>query len=346
MKQKLALACTLIHTPELLVLDEPTTGVDPVSRRDFWRILARLQREGLTLLLTTPYLDEAERCQRVALMDRGRILSSAPPTRCARKRAGAVVEILAEPEREAAEILGRAARGRPRSSPSASACTRPSRVSRTGDAAGAVGRIREALARRGIVVEPRAGHSPDSRGRVHRPHACRRGGRHARRSTDDARVHAPPSSWSCAPRPWPPRRSAAVTRLTLAEALGSRARPLGAPRRARRALETAAAAGLKEAKAGRLPQIDVAAGYALLSNVPELSVFVPGPPPSRQTVFPNIPNTYRAHAGLTQCPLHRRPRRRAEWRPPTHQRRPRRRATWRRPCRTSSSRPRRPTGPW
>ena len=69
MKQKLALACTLIHTPELLVLDEPTTGVDPVSRRDFWKLLARLQREGLTILLTTPYLDEAERCGRVALMD-------------------------------------------------------------------------------------------------------------------------------------------------------------------------------------------------------------------------------------------------------------------------------------
>ena len=79
MKQKLALACTLIHTPELLVLDEPTTGVDPVSRRDFWRILARLQREGLTLLLTTPYLDEAERCQRVALMDHGRILDVDTP---------------------------------------------------------------------------------------------------------------------------------------------------------------------------------------------------------------------------------------------------------------------------
>ncbi|HSS77293.1 MAG TPA: ABC transporter ATP-binding protein, partial [Thermoanaerobaculia bacterium] len=62
MKQKLALACTLIHTPELLVLDEPTTGVDPVSRRDFWKILAHLQRDGLTLLTTTPYLDEAERC--------------------------------------------------------------------------------------------------------------------------------------------------------------------------------------------------------------------------------------------------------------------------------------------
>ncbi len=89
MKQKLALACTLIHTPELLVLDEPTTGVDPVSRRDFWRILARLQREGLTLLLTTPYLDEAERCQRVALMDHGRHPEPEHAGRPARRGAGA-----------------------------------------------------------------------------------------------------------------------------------------------------------------------------------------------------------------------------------------------------------------
>lgn len=79
MKQKLALVCTLIHTPELLVLDEPTTGVDPVSRRDFWKLLARLQRDGLTIVMTTPYLDEAERCQRVALMDRGRLLALAAP---------------------------------------------------------------------------------------------------------------------------------------------------------------------------------------------------------------------------------------------------------------------------
>ena len=79
MKQKLALVCTLIHTPELLVLDEPTTGVDPVSRRDFWKLLARLQRDGLTIVMTTPYLDEAERCQRVALMDRGRLLALDAP---------------------------------------------------------------------------------------------------------------------------------------------------------------------------------------------------------------------------------------------------------------------------
>ena len=89
MKQKLALVCTLVHTPELLVLDEPTTGVDPVSRRDFWKLLARLQREGLTILLTTPYLDEAERCTRVALIDHGRLLTVERPRRAARGRAGA-----------------------------------------------------------------------------------------------------------------------------------------------------------------------------------------------------------------------------------------------------------------
>ena len=108
MKQKLALACTLVHTPELLVLDEPTTGVDPVSRRDFWRLLARLQKDGLTILLTTPYLDEAERCARVALMDRGRLLVVAPPD-ALRHSAGAALEVLARPYREAARWL----RGRP-----------------------------------------------------------------------------------------------------------------------------------------------------------------------------------------------------------------------------------------
>ena len=105
MKQKLALACTLVHTPELLILDEPTTGVDPVSRRDFWRILARLQKEGLTLLLTTPYLDEAERCQRVALMDHGRILTVETPGALREEAPGALVEVIAHPKRKAAEWL-------------------------------------------------------------------------------------------------------------------------------------------------------------------------------------------------------------------------------------------------
>ncbi len=109
MKQKLALACTLIHTPELLVLDEPTTGVDPVSRRDFWKLLARLQREGLTILLTTPYLDEAERCGRVALLDRGRLLTVDTPEALCSQVAGSFLELVARPRRRAVEVLrGRA----------------------------------------------------------------------------------------------------------------------------------------------------------------------------------------------------------------------------------------------
>jgi ABC-2 type transport system ATP-binding protein len=108
MKQKLALACTLIHTPELLVMDEPTTGVDPVSRRDFWRILTQLQRDGLTIVLTTPYIDEAERCQRVALMDHGRLLVVSTPEALRAAGQGArqiLVEIIATPKQRAETAL-------------------------------------------------------------------------------------------------------------------------------------------------------------------------------------------------------------------------------------------------
>ncbi len=105
MKQKLALACTLIHTPELLVLDEPTTGVDPVSRREFWKILGQLRREGLTLLVTTPYLDEAERCQRVALLNQGRLLAVDEPDRIRRGARLAIVELVAAPKARALEAL-------------------------------------------------------------------------------------------------------------------------------------------------------------------------------------------------------------------------------------------------
>src|SRR5437870_2840222 len=72
MKQKLALAATLIHKPKIIFLDEPTTGVDPVSRRDFWKILSALLEQGITIVMSTPYLDEAERCTRIALMNHGK----------------------------------------------------------------------------------------------------------------------------------------------------------------------------------------------------------------------------------------------------------------------------------
>ncbi len=79
MKQKLGLACVLVHHPRLLVLDEPTNGVDPVSRREFWGILADMRREGMTVLVATAYLDEGERCDRVLVLHNGRLLADAAP---------------------------------------------------------------------------------------------------------------------------------------------------------------------------------------------------------------------------------------------------------------------------
>lgn len=79
MKQKLALSCALIHKPQVLFLDEPTTGVDPVSRKEFWEMLKRLQKRGITILVSTPYMDEAELCDRVALIHQGKILKIGTP---------------------------------------------------------------------------------------------------------------------------------------------------------------------------------------------------------------------------------------------------------------------------
>ena len=79
MKQKLALMCTLLHRPRILFLDEPTNGVDPVSRRDFWAILYQLLKDGITIFMTTAYLDEAERCNRVGLMHKGKLIRCATP---------------------------------------------------------------------------------------------------------------------------------------------------------------------------------------------------------------------------------------------------------------------------
>jgi ABC-2 type transport system ATP-binding protein len=105
MKQKLALACTLIHSPDLILLDEPTTGVDPVSRRDFWTILSSLVHEGITIIMSTPYLDEAERCTRVALMDHGRVLAVDTPRAMRSMLHGQVCEIVCSPSRTAYRIV-------------------------------------------------------------------------------------------------------------------------------------------------------------------------------------------------------------------------------------------------
>jgi ABC-2 type transport system ATP-binding protein len=105
MKQKLALACTLVHEPPILVLDEPTTGVDPVSRREFWKLLAEFLSQGLTIMFATPYLDEAERCSRVVLLSDGRVLALDRPAALQAASRGQIVEVVASPPRQALRVL-------------------------------------------------------------------------------------------------------------------------------------------------------------------------------------------------------------------------------------------------
>ncbi len=105
MKQKLGLACALIHTPRVLFLDEPTNGVDPVSRRDFWRILYRLLREKVTIFVSTAYLDEAERCERLALMHHGALIAVGTPAEVKKLMQGALIEVQADQPRRAATLL-------------------------------------------------------------------------------------------------------------------------------------------------------------------------------------------------------------------------------------------------
>jgi len=105
MKQKLGLACALIHTPRVLFLDEPTNGVDPVSRRDFWRILYQLVREGVTIFVSTAYLDEAERCNRLALLHQGRLLGLGTPDEVKALMPGALLEVRTPAPRRTAAVL-------------------------------------------------------------------------------------------------------------------------------------------------------------------------------------------------------------------------------------------------
>jgi ABC-2 type transport system ATP-binding protein len=105
MKQKLALACTLVHEPRLIVLDEPTTGVDPVSRREFWKLLAEFLSQGITIVMATPYLDEAERCANVALLHEGRVLALDRPEALRRTLRGALYEVVVREHRRVIDVL-------------------------------------------------------------------------------------------------------------------------------------------------------------------------------------------------------------------------------------------------
>ena len=106
MQKKLALACTLIHQPEIIFLDEPTTGVDPVSRREFWDILTELHLQGITIFVSTPYMDEAERCSRVGLIYQGRIVVCDTPEQIKSLVRGDLLEIRPSDLRQAEKVVG------------------------------------------------------------------------------------------------------------------------------------------------------------------------------------------------------------------------------------------------
>ena len=105
MQKKLALACTLIHQPKILLLDEPTTGVDPVSRREFWNILTELHVEGTTIVVSTPYMDEADRCSRVGLMYAGKLVECDTPQNIRGQLEGDVIEVQSEDWQKALETV-------------------------------------------------------------------------------------------------------------------------------------------------------------------------------------------------------------------------------------------------
>lgn len=105
MKQKLGLACSLIHSPDLILLDEPTNGVDPVSRREFWKILYTLLADGVTIIVSTAYLDEAERCNRVAMMNNGKFIRNGKPSEIKKSMGGMMLEIITDNVWRAEEVL-------------------------------------------------------------------------------------------------------------------------------------------------------------------------------------------------------------------------------------------------
>ncbi|MFP4068303.1 MAG: ABC transporter ATP-binding protein, partial [Spirochaetaceae bacterium] len=150
MKKKLALACALVHRPRVLLLDEPTTGVDPVSRRDFWVLLRRLLGEGITIVISTPYLDEAERCMRVGLLSKGRFLAVDTPGAVKKQIKGTVLEVVADDRRAAYRaLLSEGAFDPPRVQPFGD---RLHLISLRQEEGAAADEVREVLARHGVPL--------------------------------------------------------------------------------------------------------------------------------------------------------------------------------------------------
>ena len=174
MKQKLGLAAALIHRPPLLLLDEPTGGVDPVTRQDFWQLIIRLLGEGTGVVVSTPYMDEAVRCNRLGFMYGGRVLTSGAPRELMAPLAGRILELTATPRNAASGLCA----GDPDVEDVGAFGERLHLRLRPGVGAadGVTARLAAALGAAGVTVTRPATHCAHAGRRVHRAAARRAGG--------------------------------------------------------------------------------------------------------------------------------------------------------------------------
>ena len=286
MKQKLALACTLVHEPRIILLDEPTTGVDPVSRREFWKLLSEFLAQGITILMATPYLDEAERCSRVALLHEGQLVALDTPAHLRASLPGIVMEVIAADRDRATERARTAARRRSMCSCSASARTSASQPARRSA-------IRPSWRRRCKRAGDRR------RKRPARPRIARR--RLHRASREGNSMKRPLSVFlfllgaaNAASAQAPPLR------LTLDEAVARgieashRLEELGARQDAAQAIED-------QREAAERPQLAALAGYTRINHVEEFGV--PNADGGFRVIYPDLANRTQSRIDL-QWPIY------------------------------------------
>ena len=286
MKQKLALACTLVHEPRIILLDEPTTGVDPVSRREFWKLLSEFLAQGITILMATPYLDEAERCSRVALLHEGQLVALDTPAHLRASLPGIVMEVIAVDRDRATSVLERlpgvarcaaVRRARPRPPRSRRAARRSGRAG-VGAETGR-GRCRKRPARPRIA-----------RRRLHR--ASRKGNRMKRVTHQSSCFLLGAANAASAQAP--------PLRLTLDEAIARgieashRLEELSARQEAARAIED-------QREAAERPQLAALAGYTRINHVEEFGV--PNADGGFRVIYPDLPNRTQSRIDL-QWPIY------------------------------------------
>ena len=340
MKQKLALACTLIHRPEVLLLDEPTTGVDPVSRREFWKLLSEFLAAGLTIVMATPYLDEAERCARVALLHEGRIMALDDPASLQAALPGSLIEVEAAGTRPPVDALA--------------AIPEVEDVQLFGDRAHV--RLRHRPGRRRALHHrrARAGRHPGRRGaadpgvarrRVHSPRVARRGGARGRaiRSLRQAVETRPHLRFVLAlmATAAPAVAQEAPLRLTSDEAMARAAQNSLRVAELQARVEVAAAVEAGREAASR-PALALLGGYTRTNHVDEYTLALQ---PAGPALYPDVPNNYRARMDL-QWPIYtggtaggaRRAPPARSGKPPD--------STWPRPASTPVSKPPARSGRW